>query len=156
MASPTTRSKKALADDGWHPEKTEHWNHYTQRRHDLFGFVDFIGFDTDLTGAATPCGSAHPTGCPMELHCVLIQVTDSTSHSKHRKKILASQRAREIEERGFPESLRVELISWRKKGGVYVARVEAMRPLVRTVLRQEALAGLGLQVSADVADELSE
>jgi hypothetical protein len=102
--------------------------------HDLFGFVDLIGFDQDLLIQAMPIGR-------MELHCVLIQLTDGTSHSKHRKKILASKRAREIEERDFPDSLRVELISWRLKGRVYVPRVEAMRPLVREVLREEALSG---------------
>ncbi len=102
--------------------------------HDLFGFVDFIGFDQDLIPEDGP-RNRH------ELHCVLIQVTSGSNHAKHRTKIVESERAREIEERDLPDSLRVELISWRKKGRVYVPRVESMRQLVREALREEALNG---------------
>lgn len=42
MTSPTQRSLKALRADGWHCEIVEHWNHFTRRRHDLFGFADLL------------------------------------------------------------------------------------------------------------------
>lgn len=128
------RTRRYYEELGYMVGRTDCTGSRRRPSHDLFGFVDFIGFDQDLLIQAMPIGR-------MELHCVLIQVTSGSNHAKHRTKILASERAREIEERGLPDSLRVELISWRKKGRVYVPRVEPMRQLVREALREEALTG---------------
>jgi len=42
MTSPTQRSLKYLRERGFTVAITEHWNHYTQRRMDLFGFGDLL------------------------------------------------------------------------------------------------------------------
>ncbi len=91
MASTTTRSKKALADDGWYPETVEHWNHYTQRRHDLFKFADIIAMKT----GETP---------------LLVQTTTGTNLAARRDKIYASDLAALALQSGF----RIILHGWRK------------------------------------------
>lgn len=40
--SPTSRTLAALRQDGWTVQTVEHWNHYTKRRHDLFGCIDIV------------------------------------------------------------------------------------------------------------------
>lgn len=42
MTTPTQRSLKLLRDDGWKPEVVEHFNSFTKRRKDLFGFADIL------------------------------------------------------------------------------------------------------------------
>jgi hypothetical protein len=92
--------------------------------HDLFGIADFVGFDLGSVG-----GGAWED--VYELHCVLIQQTDSTSHSKHRKKILASDKALTLARRFWRTELRIEIISWGKKAdGKYHPRVESIMPLL--------------------------
>lgn len=39
---PTARSRKHLEDMGYHVELVEKYNHFTQRKSDLFGFGDLL------------------------------------------------------------------------------------------------------------------
>lgn len=38
----TLRSRRLMEGRGFHVEQAEHYNAFTQRRHDLFGFVDLL------------------------------------------------------------------------------------------------------------------
>lgn len=38
-----------LTDQGYAVEKVEHFNHYTKRKHDLYGFIDYIAVGDGLT-----------------------------------------------------------------------------------------------------------
>lgn len=42
VTSPTQLSLAALRADGWTCWIVEHWNHWTQRRTDLFGMFDIL------------------------------------------------------------------------------------------------------------------
>lgn len=48
-ATPMQRSLAHLRAQGYTVEITEHWNHFSRRRNDLFGFVDILA----LRGAET-------------------------------------------------------------------------------------------------------
>ncbi len=48
MTSPTQLTKKECARRGWIVSVAEHWNSFSKRRVDLFGFVDLVA----LTGQA--------------------------------------------------------------------------------------------------------
>ena len=91
MASPTTRSKKAMTDDGWYTETVEYWNGFTNRRHDLFGFTDILA----MKEGETPR---------------LIQTTTGTNFAARRTKIMGSERAVLALVSGF----RIFLHGWRK------------------------------------------
>lgn len=41
-ATTTLRSRKHMEALGFHVELVEHYNSFTQRRHDLFGFLDLL------------------------------------------------------------------------------------------------------------------
>ena len=69
--SPTVRSLKLLRKDGYYAEVTEHYNSFTHRRHDLFGFADIIA----LKDGERP---------------MLIQTTVGGQFANRRAKILAS------------------------------------------------------------------
>jgi hypothetical protein len=86
--------------------------------HDLFGFADLIGFATDGDG----------------LVVVLIQLTNRSSHAKHRNKILMSTRAYEVVRR-FGGRVRIDLISWKIMAGErkYTPWVEDMN---QTIMEQ--------------------
>ena len=38
----TVRTTKVLTDEGWMAVRVEHWDHFSRRRHDLFGFLDVL------------------------------------------------------------------------------------------------------------------
>lgn len=57
MPSPTQRSLKYLRDLGYTAEVTEHWNAFTKRRHDLFGFVDIVAVKDTLVAVQTTSGT---------------------------------------------------------------------------------------------------
>jgi hypothetical protein len=38
----TVRTIAALTKDGWMAVRVEHWDHFSRRRHDLFGFLDVL------------------------------------------------------------------------------------------------------------------
>ena len=50
------RSLKLIKEYGWIYEITEHWNHYTQKRTDLFGFSDILCLDGSRTLAIQATG----------------------------------------------------------------------------------------------------
>ena len=109
---------------GWTVGRADCTGSRRRPSHDLFGIADFVGFNLGSVGG----------GCwkdVYELHCVLIQVTSGSNHAKHRIKILESPKALELARRFWQTELTIEIISWRKtKGRLYVARVEAMMPLL--------------------------
>ena len=78
--------------DGWHPETVEHWNSFTHRRHDLFGFADILAFK------------------PSE-KVLLVQTTTGTNLAARRKKIYASELAMKVMQSGC---FRIILHGWRK------------------------------------------
>ena len=45
MKSPTARSLAHLRQQGAMAQVVEHWNHFSGRRHDLFGFIDIVAVD---------------------------------------------------------------------------------------------------------------
>ena len=100
--SPTQRSLKQLRADGWHCEIVEHFNAFTKRRIDLFGWADILA----VRGDDLP---------------LLVQVT-STGVSARIKKIEQSET--------FPlvkGKFNVQVHGWRKNSkGRYVQRVITM------------------------------
>lgn len=66
--SPSAKARRWLEKSGWTVDVTEHWNHFSKRRHDLFGFVDMI---------------AIRAGAPIRF----IQVTSWPNVTARRKKI---------------------------------------------------------------------
>jgi len=108
VISPTQRSLKLLRDEGWHVEIVEHYNYFTKRRKDLFGFADLLA-----------CKSLEPP--------LLVQVTSGSNHSARRLKIANSPLIKLVLSTG----MRVEIHSWRKlkkkRGGkqmIWSPRVE--------------------------------
>lgn len=54
MKTATPRSKALLEGEGWTVAVVEHWNAYTQRRHDLLGMFDLIAFGESGVLACQP------------------------------------------------------------------------------------------------------
>lgn len=92
--SPTQRSLKFLRAAGHTVAITEHWNHFTRRRHDLLGFIDLVAL--------------HP-GQPGILG---VQTTSGTCHSARREKVLGLPSAKLWLETGN----RIWILSWSKRG----------------------------------------
>jgi len=89
--TPTARSMTAMRETGWHPEVVERFNHWTKRRHDLFGFADIL---------AMKKGHAP----------ILIQTTSSSNLAARRRKVLESPLAALALSGGF----RIMLHGWGK------------------------------------------
>ena len=70
--TPTQRSLKMLRDHDWYAEVVEHFNSFTKRRHDLFGFADIIALKKDYRP-------------------LLVQVTSGSNVSARLKKIEESE-----------------------------------------------------------------
>jgi len=51
------RSLALIKDFNWHYWRTEHWNGFTRRREDMFGFCDILCLDGGRTIAVQACGS---------------------------------------------------------------------------------------------------
>lgn len=99
---PTPLSRRALDEmrkRGWTAQVVEKWNSHAKVRIDLFGVIDIV--------AIAPPDEQHDRP-----RIVGIQVTDGTSHSKHRDKIVAEPRALEW----FKAGGRLELWSYSKRG----------------------------------------
>ena len=90
--SPTQRSIKYMRELGYTCAIVEHWNHYTQRRNDLFGFGDLL---------AVGNGSI-----------VLIQVTSGSNTAARIKKIKTECRDNAIA--WLQAGGQVEVQSWRQ------------------------------------------
>jgi hypothetical protein len=52
--TPSQRTKARLAEQGYHPFKTEHWNAFSRQREDLFGIADFLALgDNEVIAVQT-------------------------------------------------------------------------------------------------------
>lgn len=51
------RSLKQVKELGWLYQNTEHWNPYSRRREDLWGFCDILCLDGKRTIAIQACGA---------------------------------------------------------------------------------------------------
>jgi hypothetical protein len=86
------KSVEALREDGYLAERVEHFNYWTQRRHDLFRFADVIGVR------------------PSPRDVLLVQVTHMDRRMDHVRKLQAEGNVGICKAAG----IRVELWSWRK------------------------------------------
>ncbi len=108
--SPTQRSLAYLREQGFECELVTHWNHFSKRRVDLLGFADILAFRIDAP------------------EVLLVQSTDSTSHTHRRAKILASERAQKWLSCGDKHFLRgIVLHSWGLRGGRGTRKVYQLR-----------------------------
>jgi hypothetical protein len=97
--SNTTRSKQRMEEQGYAVDVVESWNHYTQRRKDLFGIWDLLGVKEGSTLA--------------------VQTTSYGEVSKRVRKIAESPHIAAIRAAGW----RLEVHGWRKVNGRWQARV---------------------------------
>lgn len=88
--SPAQRSLKYLRDQDYTVAIVEYWNHFTQRRHDLFQFADLLAI--------------------RENEVLLVQVTSGSNVSARVKKITENQHIGAVRKAG----IRVEVHGWRK------------------------------------------
>lgn len=99
MSSPTQRSKAHLEKQGYRVAIVETWNHFTQRRHDLFGIIDLLAIRPGETLA--------------------VQTTSASNVSARVKKIAESDAIADIRAAGWG----VVVHGWRKgANGRYVLR----------------------------------
>jgi hypothetical protein len=57
--SPLARSLKVLQQNGWQSAKTEHYNSFSKRRVDLFGFIDILAVKGPATLALQPTSDSN-------------------------------------------------------------------------------------------------
>ncbi len=110
MKSPTQRSKEILTENGWHPEVVEHWNAFTRRRHDMFGFTDILA----IKAWEKP---------------MLVQTTTGTNFAARKAKIVHSDLAPIALRSGF----RIFVHGWRK------LKVKRGGKAIRWVIRCEEI-----------------
>jgi len=108
--TPSARSITAMRETGWHPENVERFNHWTKRRHDLFGFADIVA----MKSGETP---------------LLIQTTSNSNFSARKRKVLESPLAALALSGGF----RIMLHGWGKH------KVKRGGKAVRWMLREEEI-----------------
>ena len=98
--SPTQRSLAYLRKLGYHVSIVEHFNHWTKRRNDLWGFADLLAIR------------------PGEV--LAVQVTSGSNVSARVKKIAEHENTPLVREAG----IRIEVQGWtKKKDGKYQIRV---------------------------------
>ena len=97
--SPTQRSLAFLRGRGYRVAICEHWNHYAQKRQDLWGIIDLLAIK------------------PGEV--LGVQVTSYSNVSKHLTKIAESEAAPDIRAAG----IKIEVHGWHKNGKVWEPRV---------------------------------
>lgn len=91
--SPTQRSLKKLRDEGWHVWIVEHWNSFTRRREDLWGFGDILAIRDD--------------------DCLIVQTTSGTNVAARLEKIRSLAMASEwLRSR----TRRIIVHGWAKRG----------------------------------------
>lgn len=90
--TPTQRSLAHLRGHGYMPWVVEHWNSFTRRRNDLFGFGDILAIGHG--------------------EIVIVQTTSTGNMSARQKKILANPYAHEWVKAGGT----IVLHGWSKKG----------------------------------------
>lgn len=98
--SPTQRSLKYLRDQGYIAEVVEHWNAFTKRRHDLFGFVDIVAVDSGKPYLELP-------------RILFVQTTTTGNQSARLKKIDGNKYAPICNDTGLID---IEVHGWAKKG----------------------------------------
>ena len=91
MTSPTQRTLSLLREQGWSVAITEHWNSFTRRRQDMFGFVDLLAVREDEKP-------------------LLLQVTSGANTSARRTKILGIPEAKVC----LQADMRIVVVGWRK------------------------------------------
>ena len=96
--TPSLRSRKALEADGWRVATVEHWNAFTKRRHDLFGFIDLLAIRPGETLA--------------------VQATSASNVAARVSKIANHPNVGAVREAGW----RIAVHGWGKRGGRWVCR----------------------------------
>ena len=103
MSSPLTRSKKALEKDGYHVEKTEHFNSWAKVRIDLWGFCDLLAI--------------------RENEILAVQTTSASNMSARVKKILGHDNYAKVKAAG----IKVRVDGWKKnKKGRYEIKIREL------------------------------
>lgn len=101
--SPTQRSLKLLRDDGYYAEIVEHWNTFSRRRNDMFGFADIFCIH-EKTGDTK-----------------VVQTTSASNMSARINKIAGHENLAIVRKAGFG----IEVHGWRKsREGKWICRVE--------------------------------
>jgi carbonic anhydrase len=98
VSSPTVRSRKHLEAQGYTVATVEHWNAFTRRRHDLFGFIDLLAIRPGETLA--------------------VQTTSGSNVSARVRKIANHENVGAVREAGW----RITVHGWRKSGRTWVLR----------------------------------
>lgn len=96
--TPTQRSLAKLRADGYTVAIVEHWNGFTKRRHDLFGFVDILALREGETLA--------------------IQATSGSNVSARVNKIAEHENVAAVRKAGW----RIAVWGWRKVGNRWQVR----------------------------------
>lgn len=100
MKTTTNRSTKLLEAEGYKVALVEHWNHYTQRRHDLFGFADLLAI--------------------RENEILFVQSTSASNVSSRINKIEGHENTPHVRKAG----IRIEVHGWKKTVKGWVCRRE--------------------------------
>lgn len=100
MTDLRSKSRQWLKDEGWHVETVEHYNSFTKRKHDLFGFIDLLAIRAgEVLG---------------------VQVTSKGHRSDHVRKISEHENVGKVREAGIG----IHLHLWDKKDGRWMLTVE--------------------------------
>ena len=94
------QTRKRLSELGYTIELMERWCSFSRRKHDGFGFADFIAIRRD--------------------EVLLVQVTSKSNMSSRRKKITEHENVGKVREAG----IRIELWGFYKEGRKWEVKVE--------------------------------
>ena len=103
--SPTARSLALLRSQGWHCEVVEHWNAFSRKRHDLWGWCDILC----VAVAAYP-------------QVMAVQTTTKTNMKARIKKIKTSDTFRTVQLCGIG----VRVHGWHKVGRKWECKIETL------------------------------
>ena len=104
MSKLDQRARTELQCEGWLVAKVEHYNSFTKRMNDLWGFGDLIALKDERT--------------------LLIQVTSVSNMSSRRKKINESEHKQQIMKCNWE----ILLIGYKKgKNGRYIRKIERIK-----------------------------
>jgi len=94
------QTRKRLEEQGYLVELVESYNAFTKRKHDLWGFIDFLAIKRD--------------------DILAIQVTSKANMSSRRKKITEHDNVGKVREAG----IRIELWGFYKEGNRWQVKIE--------------------------------
>lgn len=97
--SPTQLTLKLLRDEGYTVAVVEHWNAFTRRRNDLFGFIDILGLRDGET--------------------IAVQATSYSNVSARVNKIAEHENVGVVRKAGW----RIAVHGWRKVKNRWTCRV---------------------------------